>query len=465
MSAAGSVTRVPLVVLGAGPAGVAAAAAAASVGVPVLVIDQAERPGGQLHRREAIALGAERPHALDASGGRFARGLDALAARPGVRMASGVRVWAANDATEGRTLATDDATLGTVVADAVVLATGAHERTVPFPGWDLPGVLTVGGTQALLKGQGVLPGRAIVVAGAGPLLLPVAAALARSGARLVAVADAAARTRWLAGGPFALPPAKLALGARYTARLARHGVVVRARTAAIAARGEDRVEEVVLARLDDGWRAIAGSERTLAADALATSHGFAPDLAVALALGCTVTGTTVPAVAVDGDQATDVPGVWAAGEACGVAGGDVGEHEGALAGLAAAAALGAPVAAHRLDRARRRRRRDDRFVAALAHVLEVPVGATEWATPDTIVCRCEEVTRAAVDAAITERGACDLRSIKLTTRCGMGYCQGRVCAPNVAALLEAATGAPPSDAGALSRRPVLTPVELGRLLG
>jgi NADPH-dependent 2,4-dienoyl-CoA reductase/sulfur reductase-like enzyme len=376
-----------------------------------------------------------------------------------------VRVWAASDGPDGRRLATDDAALGTIVADVVVLATGAHERVVPFPGWDLPGVMTVGGAQALLKGQGVRPGEAVVVAGAGPLLLPVAASLVAVGTRLVAVADAGSPLAWASGGPFALPPSKLAEGARYLARLARHGVLVRTRTAAIAARGDGRVEEVVLARLGRDWAPIAGSERTVAADALATSHGFAPDVAVAVALGCTLTGGIAPAVVVDADQATDVAGVLAAGEVCGIAGGDVGAHEGTLAGLAAARLLGADVDRRTLQRARRRRRRDARFVATLARVLDVPAGAVGWADDTTVVCRCEEVTRGAIDAAIGDRGARDLRSIKLTTRCGMGYCQGRMCAPNVAAILEAATGAPPTDAGALSRRPVLTPVELGRLLG
>lgn len=457
-------TRVPLVVLGAGPAGVAAALAAGRAGVDVLVLDQAERPGGQLHRRESTAMGAARPHALDRSGARFARDAEALAALPGVRIASGVRVWAASRDAHGIRLATDDGGLGTVTAEALVLATGATERVVPFPGWDLPGVLTLGGAQALLKGQGVRPGHAVVVAGAGPLVLPVAAALAASGTRLLAVADAAALTRWLAAGPRGVPAHKVVEAARHLAVLARHGRRLATRTAAIAARGDGRVEEVVLARVDRDWRVVPGSERTLVADALVTSHGFAPDLAVAVALGCATTGGVVPAVAVDGDQATDAPGVWAAGEATGIAGGEVGAHEGALAGLAAARALGAAVPSRALDAARRRRARDAAFVRALTHVLDVPLAATAWAGPDTPVCRCEEVPRAAVDRAIAERGARDLRSVKLTTRCGMGYCQGRVCAPNVAALIAAATGAPPVDAGALARRPVLTPVPLGRLL-
>lgn len=459
-------TEVPLAVLGAGPAGVAATIAAARAGVEVLLLDAAERPGGQYHRREPRAFVARRPGALHhgfAPWQRTLAELDGLVARGRVRLAPGVSVWAATSVEGGSALATDDPALGTVVARALVIATGAHERVVPFPGWDLPGVITVGGAQALLKGHGVRPGHAVVVAGAGPLLLPVAAALAASGTHLVAVADAGDPRRWLAGGVRGVPLGKIIEGAGHLARIARHGSLVRPRTAAIAARGDGRVEGVVLARVDTDWRAIAGTERTVGADALVTSHGFAPTIDVAIALGCTLTGGVVPHVRVDDDQASDVAGVHAAGEVTGIAGADVGELEGTVAGLAAARHLGAPVAEADIARARARRRRRDRFVATLAGVLEVPAGALTWAAPSTIVCRCEEVTRATVEAAIDERGARDLRSVKLTTRCGMGRCQGRMCAPAVAAILEGATGHAPTDAGELSRRPILTPVPLGRL--
>jgi NAD(P)H-nitrite reductase large subunit len=168
-------------------------------------------------------------------------------------------------------------------------------------------------------------------------------------------------------------------------------------------------------------------------------------------------------VAVDAWQATSVSNVWAAGELTGIGGADVAAHEGRVAGLGAARLLGGRVDEDELSGAVARRRRDQPFVRALADVLDLPNGWTSWMSPDTVVCRCEDVTLATVDAAISQRGARDLRSVKLTTRCGMGYCQGRMCAPTVAGVITARTGVAPTDAGSLDRRPVLVPVQLRRL--
>jgi NADPH-dependent 2,4-dienoyl-CoA reductase/sulfur reductase-like enzyme len=461
--------RVPLAVVGAGPAGVAAVAAAATAGVPVVLLDPAARPGGQYHRREPRTFRARDAHALLPSGRTWHARAARLVRSDGVTHLAGVTVWAVQRRDDGILLATDDPEVGELTADALVLATGAHERVLPFPGWDLPGVLAIGGAQALLKGQGVLPGRRVVVAGAGPLLLPVSAALARAGTGLVAVCDAGDPRRWLSAGPRGLPPAKVAEAAGHLAVLARHGQTVRPRAAAVRARGDGRVEEVELARLDPRWRVVPGSERWVAADALVTSHGFVPDLGPALALGCRlappVTPSAAPGVAVDGFQATSVAGVWAAGEVTGIGGADVAAHEGTTAGLAAARAVGGRVSDAALERAAARRRRDRAFLAALAAVLDVPDGWTTWLAADTVVCRCEEVTLGRIDDAIATRGARDLRSIKLTTRCGMGRCQARMCGANVAGLLAARTGAAPADLGALERRPVITPVPLGRIAG
>ncbi len=170
-----------------------------------------------------------------------------------------------------------------------------------------------------------------------------------------------------------------------------------------------------------------------------------------------------PALAVDAYQATGVAGVWAAGEITGIGGADVAAHEGMTAGLAAARAVGGDVGDDALEGAAARRRGDRAFLTALTAVLDVPDGWLGWLAPDTVVCRCEEVPLARIDDAIAHRGAGDLRSVKLTTRCGMGRCQARMCGANVAAILAARTGAPPADAGALERRPVLAPVALGRL--
>lgn len=458
--------RVPLVVLGAGPAGVAAAGAAVDAGVPVLLVDLSERLGGQYHRREPSAFDAGDPGALHHGWASWSADVTRLEHSPLFTHVAGAGVWAAQRLPDGGVrLATDLEGHATIEADAVIVASGANERVVPFPGWDLPGVLTVGGAQALLKGQGMRPGHAVVVAGAGPLLLPVAAALARVRTRIVALADANDPRRWLTGSPRGVPLSKMREGAGHLATLARHGVRLRPRTAAIAARGDGRVEEVVLARLERDWTPVAGSEVVVPADALATSHGFVPDVSLALSLGCRLRSDdpTAPSVVVDAWQATGVPGVWAAGEVTGIGGADVAAHEGRVAGLAAARALGGKVDERDLEAALARRRADGPFLRTLARVLAVGEGWTSWVTPETVVCRCEEVTLATVDAAIAHRGACDLRSVKLTTRCGMGLCQGRLCAPTVAGLVTVRTGRAPADAGALDRRPILHPVPLGRL--
>jgi len=462
-------SRVPLIVLGAGPAGVAAARAATDAHVPVVLVDLAARPGGQYHRREPVAFTAAAPGALQHGWRDWADELTRLRTSPRLTHLASTTVWAASRRADGTVvLATDHPELRELEADAVIVATGAHERVLPFPGWDLPGVLTVGGAQALLKGQGIRPGHHVVISGAGPLLLPVAAALATVGTDLVALADAGDTLAWLRGalqhGPRALPLAKLREGAAYLATLARHGVRLRTRTAAVRAEGDGRVEQVTLAGLDAGWHVVTGSERTVAADALATSHGFVPDLSVALALGCRIdTRPVSPVVAVDAWQATSVANVWAAGELTGIGGADVAAHEGRVAGLSAARLLDGRVDEGELSGAVARRRRDEPFVRALADVLDLPDGWTSWMQADTVVCRCEDVTLGTVDAAITQRGAHDLRSVKLTTRCGMGYCQGRMCAATVAGIITARTGSAPADAGGLDRRPVIVPVPLGRL--
>lgn len=458
--------RVPLVVLGAGPAGVAAARAAVDAHVPVVLVDLAARMGGQYHRREPTAFTAVRPGVLHHGWDRWSEDVARLERSPQFTHVTGAGVWAVQRLPDGGLrIATDREDLPTLETDALIVASGANERVVPFPGWDLPGVLTIGGAQALLKGQGMRPGHAVVISGAGPLLLPVAAALARVRTSIVALADANDPRRWLSASPRGIPLSKLREGAEHLATLARHGVRLRPRTAAIAARGDGRVEEVVLARLTRDWTPVPGSERTVTADALATSHGFVPDIGLAVGLGCRLdTGdASAPSVVVDRAQATSVTGVWAAGEVTGIGGADVAVHEGRVAGLAAALTLGGQVDEAELERAIARRRADAPFLRTLARVLEVGEGWTSWLTPETIVCRCEEVTVATVDEAIERRGACDLRSVKLTTRCGMGHCQARICAPTVAALLTARTGSAPTDAGGLDRRPVLHPVPLGRL--
>jgi NADPH-dependent 2,4-dienoyl-CoA reductase/sulfur reductase-like enzyme len=333
-------------------------------------------------------------------------------------------------------------------------------RPIPFSdGQSVGAALTAaGGAQALLKGHGVLAGRRVVVAGTGPFLLPVAAGLAASGAKVVGVHEAGSPMAWLRHLPaVARNAAKLGEGLGYARTLARHQVPVRTRSVLVAAHGRDQVEAVTVARADGRGGIAPGSEERIAADTLAVGWGFTPQLELPLALGCAtrvdVDGS--PVCVVDERQRTSVPGVYVAGEACGVGGAALAVVEGEIAGAAVA---GAAVD----DRLRSRRTTLRRFASAMHRAHPVPSAWMTRLEPDTVVCRCEEVTAGRLRAAVEDQDARDARAAKLLVRTGMGWCQGRVCGYATACLTARWAGTP-YDPGVVASRPVAVPVPLGTL--
>ncbi|GGW10400.1 oxidase [Streptomyces capoamus] len=470
--------RPRLAVVGAGPAGVAGALAAAARGVRVILVDAGEQAGGQFYRQPAPALGARRPRLPDhrwRTWERLRDGLDRHRSAGRLIHLTDHHVWCvqresgepgtAEGAPAGRGSTAGGFTVHalrgpaqeegvTVRADAVLLATGGYEQVLPFAGWTLPGVVTAGGAQAMLKGGLVLPGGTAVVAGTGPLLLPVATGLAAAGARVAALVESASPGALLRRAPaLAAQPGKLAEGAGYAARLLRHGVRTLTGYTVVAAHGTDRLEAVTVAALDRDGRLRPGGARRIPCDTLAVGHGMLPHTDLAETLGCTLSGT---AVRVDAEQRTDVPGVWAAGEATGIGGAALALAEGHIAGRSAAARLhGTAPDPRRWAAAARARTRLREFATALDAVYAPPAGWPDRVPDDVVVCRCEEVTAGQMRAATGSLGAGDLRTVKLLTRAGMGWCQGRVCAPAVAGL----TGCP-LDPG---RRPFARPVPIGVL--
>ncbi|MEV6313965.1 FAD/NAD(P)-binding oxidoreductase [Streptomyces sp. NPDC051776] len=440
-----------IVVVGAGPAGTSAALAAADAGAPVVLLDNAPRAGGQHDRRPLV--GRRSPSPREA----------ALDAHPRIDHRPSTSVWAIEQGPDGTLVHTQqgpaDAArpVRTFRAGALILCTGAYDRVLPFPGWELPGVVTAGAAQALVKGQGIPPGGRTLLSGTGPFLLPVASALLSAGADLAGVYEAGSPTGWLRSPLAALRDgrSKLPELAAHAARLARHRVPYRTRTAVVAAHGRDRVESVTLARLGRDW--TVRSSRCVEADTVCVGYGFTPQLELAVAAGCALRDGRF--VAVDDTQATSVPGVYAAGEITGIGGAELAAAEGEVAGAAAAHGLadGAPAAAsstYGRRSAAARVRSGRRFAAALAAAHPVGPGWRSWLTDDTVVCRCEEVTYGDLRAAVEDRGADGMRTLKLTSRVGMGVCQGRVCGRTAAEL----AGVPESH-----RRPLAQPVRLGDL--
>jgi NADPH-dependent 2,4-dienoyl-CoA reductase/sulfur reductase-like enzyme len=433
-----------VVVVGGGPGGMAAARAAADAGVLVTLVDSAPLLGGQYQRQDTL-FGQERctlPAEVEHLPNSVVWALEPVAGGHRVHVRTGP---ADGVARRGRSIDTP----------ALVLATGAYDRTLPFPGWDLPGVYTAGAAQAMAKGQRVAVGRRVLVAGTGPFLLPVAESVLGTGARVVGIHEANDPVRGWLGAPAGLSAGrtKTAELAGYLALLARRRVPYHRRSTVIVAHGRDRVEAVTTARLDRNWNVLPGTEQRIEVDAVCLGFGFTPQLELAVAAGCTVHDD---AVVVDAAQQTSVPGVLAAGELTGIGGADLAAAEGTVAGTTAALLLGArptpPSSA--LQRVRTGRR----FAASLAQAHPVRPGWRGWLREDTIVCRCEEVGYGELCRAVDERDARGVRSLKLVSRAGLGPCQGRVCGRNVAEL----TGLP-GGATAFARRPIAAPIRLGEL--
>lgn len=416
-----------IAVIGGGPAGVAAAAVAAGLGRDVVLVDSSPRAGGQIWRHRDLTE-------LPARGRRWVARLGASGART-IFGTTVVDAWV--DGVGIRIVGERDGEALTLRADQVILATGARELFLPFPGWTLPNIFGVGGAQALLRAGLSFAGKRVVIAGSGPLLLAVAASLRGAGAEVVAIAEQADRGALLRfGAGLWRSPARIAQAAGLRASLGRvrylTGTWVR------AARGDGRVQEV---ELTDGRR--SWTERC---DVLCTGYGLVPNTELAELLGCDVVGGRVR---VDGSQRTSRDRVYCAGEPTGIAGVEAALVEGEIAGRAA---CGAAIPVRLFARRRREREFAERLDATFSPRAELCAPPP----PGTVICRCEDVTIEMLDPEWSFRQA------KLYTRIGMGPCQARVCGPahrclfgegtiagRVPALPAAVTtliaGAPPRD--------------------
>jgi NADPH-dependent 2,4-dienoyl-CoA reductase/sulfur reductase-like enzyme len=423
------VSSFDLVVVGAGPGGLAAAVTGAEAGMRVCLIDDNPAPGGQIWR-SGYGLGKK----SGAAGKWFAR-LEQrrIAIRQGWRA-----VWGGRSSSGMRLLRVEkDGRCEDLACNSLVLATGARELFLPFPGWTLPGVYGAGGLQAFVKSGLELEGKRVVVAGTGPLLLAVAHGLRSAGARVLAVVEQAPAERLarFSLGLLSGQPGKLTEGAAYAWRL--RGIPYYTGSWITHALGDGRLRAV---RVAHGSRL-----REIETDMLAVGYHLVASTELAQLLGCAVDAGpqgTGNLVRVDEMQQTSLPGIYCVGEATGIGGVDKAIVEGRIAGHAAGG---------QMERARAwtaARDRQRRFVRLLDATFALRPELRGLAEDATTVCRCEDVAHDALKACRSWREA------KLHTRCGMGPCQGRICGAAAGFLYGWSVPAP---------RPPLFPVEVGVL--
>ena len=473
--------------VGAGPAGLGAALVLAEHGADVLVVDEQARPGGQIYRQPPERFLV--PAAGASAAGRAL--LERVRAAGAIRWRTATTAWGIF----GATAALDPYGVGTgdgagpsglVVALAgpagvepvealhVLLAPGAYDLPVAFPGWTLPGVMAAGGVQAFVKAQALLPGRRFVLAGGHPLLLVIAEQLLAVGADLAGVAVAQGRpaladVRHLAalGGSFG----RLREAVGPLLRLRRARVPVHIGTIVTAAEGQTTLERVRLERVDSGWRRTGEGRVELECDTLALGYGFVPSSELARQAGCAHRWRPEAGGWVaehDGWLRSSQPSISVAGELTGVAGAEQALEEGRLAALGILRDRDrlSPETAEALARPVLRRLRALRRFSAVVQRRFAPRhdALTGLASDTTVVCRCEDVTAGRVRAALREHrhiGTAD--ALKLLTRVGMGPCQGRMCVLGVSHLIAAERGHGLAEIGTFAARPPVKPIALAAL--
>lgn len=450
-----------LIVIGAGPAGMAAAATAASHGLKTLLLEEQQGPGGQIYRNvTGIA-----PSVANMLGSDYRHG-ESVAnclANANVEAQFGCTVWdVARDLT---VTAQKDGKSFQARAPQLIAATGAMERPSPIPGWTLPGVLNAGAAQIALKSSSAVPSGRVVLAGAGPLLLLVACQLLDAGVSLAGVVETAPfRNRWraLRHLPWALgAPAYLAKGMRMLWRLHRSAVPMFSGATSLHAEGTSRVHALAFT--------ANGVKRALDADVVLLHHGVVPNTQLTRLLKVDHDWNATQLAwhpRVDGWGQTSLPGFRIAGDGAAIAGALAAESSGTLAALGAARALG-KLDEDVCERFARSARKELAMQLRIRPFLDALYRPPQWLSEpsdDTLVCRCEEVTAGQV-REMARLGCQGPNQTKFFSRCGMGPCQGRLCGLTVTQILAHEQGKSPEEVGAYHIRAPLKPIPLGSIAG
>ena len=457
-----------LVIIGGGPAGIAAAATASKHGLEVAIIDERPTLGGQIYKR--VGPGFKVKSAKEV-GKDYFLGEELINELDNSSVEVFLETLVASIEDSAVVVARNGQSAEKLKYKKLLISPGAYDRPVAFPGWTLPGVITAGAAQSLVKTQRVNPGSRIFFAGSGPLALAFPAQLSGYGANIVGIIEAAPRP-----GIFKAIRILLAVignldlmrdAAKYQIHLISNRIPMAYGRIIVSANGKDRVESVTHAKVDKNWRVIPGTEKTVEVDALCIGYGFFPSVELFRLLDCELEyeesrGGAV--VKLDNWGATSVANVFGAGDGTGISGSYVAIARGRLAALKIAAELGkisdkslsALAAGYQKTFAQR-----TKFQSAINNAYEIKDGIYELADNGTVICRCESVKLESILPSL--ESTIDPSVVKAYTRCGMGLCQGRNCQRQISALISQKHGIPISQITQATPRFPTKPIKLGQI--
>ncbi|MBW1699308.1 MAG: FAD-dependent oxidoreductase [Deltaproteobacteria bacterium] len=455
-----------LVIIGGGPGGIAAAIEAVKAGVTVVLLDENLKPGGQIYRQFENGFVVNNPKPL---GPAYEKGQALLQKFESIRnrmtYVNNALVWGLFPERELTYQRNGIST--SIRCQKLIIAPGAYDRPVPFPGWTLPGVFTAGGAQRFVKTQGVLPGENILLAGTGPLQLALASQIITAGGNIRMILEAGNVSNWpefIKGiwGQWEL----LSEGWQYMRNIVKARVPILRRHIILEVRGKDHVEEALIAQVDGNWRPLKKTRRTVPVDTVCLGYGLVPSTEITRLANCqhqyeSRLGGWIPVR--HANMETSVPGIFAVGDGSGVSGSQIALEEGRVAGISIAESLGRLS----LDEARQQKQpamskleKLNRFRRVLDRLSLPGPGLYELAHDDTIVCRCEEITLGEIRKAVAG-GARDINEVKRITRLGMGRCQGRMCGPAIVEIMQREHISETPTLRYLNPRPPFKPIGLG----
>ena len=460
-----------IAIIGAGPAGIAAATTAAKQGASTVLFDDSSSLGGHFYKQLPGDFSQIQPQHTD----KDTLELNARKLRlehSQAQVLNQARVWGIfQGENNGFQIYAEHQECETVstTAEAIILAPGVYDRPLPFLGWELPGVMTPGAMQIMIKKQGLLPGKRVLVCGTGPLQLIVAASLVEAGADVAALLDTCGFLDGMFSAPLAFSGLQSRLGdiVHSFSTLLKKDVPILFHHAVIKALGDPKngVEKAVIGKISAEGHPVPDPQQNLQVDSICCAYGFVPSIALTLHLGCEHVyqqnlGAYVPRY--DDHMQTSRPGIYVAGDVTGVGGKPLADLQGKLAAISALERL--DILSTEQANSQRVQlatplRRQERFSRWLWNRYRIKPNLLNIADENTIICRCENVTIGDLKRSLSQ-SARDLYGVKLRTRLGMGSCQGRYCMMNAAILIAQETGIPVGETGIQSVRPPITPIRL-----